>query len=154
MKTPFIQLVCALALVAGVQACSSGEGDSQPRTDQTEHDNPGEKPRVEPVILGGYDFSFPEDTTWFALTAERCLFYTYVAERGDYRARVFDDKGEVIKVVYESGLKKGINEIAFNPQAMEVGTYSYLLTKNIYADTVQLCHFEIQEVPSMDVSGD
>ena len=106
---------------------------------------------VEPVIVNGVDYSFPRDTTWFALTAERCAFYVLVPpERGDYRARVFDTRGNLIKTVYESGLKGGINEISFNPQALAPGSYEYLLTNNIYADTVQLCRFDMVAVPSLD----
>lgn len=154
MKISIKQLACALTLLVGAQACSSDSENTQARTDADAPVVSGMKPKVEPFIMGGFDLSFERDTAWYALTAERCLFYTHVPERGDYRARVFDDKGTLVKVVYESALKPGINEIAFNPQAMEPGNYSYLLTKNIYTDTVQLCHFGIQEMPNTDVSGE
>ena len=143
-------LAFVLALAA-LTACGHSEPVAEDPLPQAAQVPMPEAGTVEPIIVNGVDYSFPKDTTWFALTADRCEFYVLVPpERGDYRARIFDTQGQLIKTVYESGLKGGVNLISFDPQALDPGSYEYVLTKNIYADTVQLCRFDIQEVPVLE----
>jgi hypothetical protein len=135
-------------------ACSSQSGDHSDSTSvPTSSSSTSEvKPKVEPVVVHGVDLTFPYDTTWFALTADRCTFLTYVPERGgDYRARVLDMEGNLVKTIYETGLKAGIHELSFNPQPLEPGSYVYMLTKDIYADTLQVCRFDVQISPEVDL---
>lgn len=138
MKRIATNLLIMPALVAGMFACSSSnEPHSRPGGPAQTAFNTDSVP-VKLEMLEAWDKTFPMDTTWYRIDESRAVISVYVDKRGyDWRARIMTPEGQLVKTIYESGLKSGVTDFSFNPQAMLPGDYVWLLTRDVYRDTVQ-----------------
>lgn len=138
-----------LALMAGMSACSSDQGSSAVNREDTpavssQQESP--TPKI-PSFVEGFDLTYGNDTLqWYSMDTSRVIFYVNSPEREDFRANIYTPDGDHVKTIYETALKTGENEISFSPDILKSGTYRWVLTKNIYADTVQMCLFDVRDI--------
>lgn len=143
MNSSFLKYVMMPALSAGILT-SCGERAPVSSDTAIEHASPDSTLTVKAIMHEAFDRSFPTDTAWYDFSVERCAISVFVDKRGhDWRARILTPEGQLVKTIYESGLKSGINTFSFNTAALEPGDYVWLLTREIYADTVQQGSFSV-----------
>jgi hypothetical protein len=98
-------------------------------------------------ILSAADYSFDEETEFCEVEGERVLFKVFEKSHSSYIALVQDSEGATIRTVFESGLKRGINQISFRHLALGEGTYRWLMMDRLANDTVQYVEFSVSDIP-------
>lgn len=137
-----------LAFLAGMGACSSEPSSSASRGDKPVPSRIQDTPTPKlPEFIEGFDLTYENDSiSWAVMDTSRVTFFVNSPEREDFRAILYTPEGDHVKTIYETALKTGENEISFSPDILKPGTYRWVLTKNIYADTIQMCLFDVREL--------